>query len=68
MQSLQTLRPASWAKRSQGGVKLPTGGYGKTHCTSPRAPDPAMSGQGQQTRLDSGADGYSPDKRERDRA
>src|SRR3978361_2317504 len=51
-------------ERSQGGVKIPTGG----DCEQSHQPASArlpFRKRGQQIRCDSGADGYSPDGRER---
>jgi hypothetical protein len=55
------------AQRSQGGVQFPTGG----NCLRAEARERfgfALVGRakGQQIRCDSGADGHSPDERERD--
>lgn len=50
------------AVRSRGGVKIPTGGKGFSN-PSPRAP--RWLCEGQQIRCKSGADGQSPDGRER---
>ena len=53
-------------KRSQGGVKFPTGGQGRGNTAQARERPTTPRGRGQQTRCDSGADGHSPDERERD--
>jgi hypothetical protein len=50
-------------KRSQGGVKVPTGGNRRRPEARERL---VLNHEGQQIRCDSEADGHSPDERERD--
>jgi hypothetical protein len=62
---MEWLREWSRGKRSQGGVKVPTGGEceGSHKPASARLPN---GRRGQQIRCNSEADGHSPDGRERD--
>jgi hypothetical protein len=60
-----SLSPESaGGERSQGGVKVPTGGDGDL-VASARERSTGQSRRGQQSRCNSDADGHSPDERER---
>jgi hypothetical protein len=61
-----TLRTVLKRTSSRGGVRLPTGGNRANRHVARERSVIGLRCRGQQTRLDSGADGHSPDERERD--